>query len=122
MRPPDGGSGDIVVRVVNRTRRPIGIGHVATAWPYRRQKLSRRLEGLAQGHPWSTVGWSRQKLPEIDAALQLPTRIAPRDVLEFTMPMATVKGAWKDDVLVFVVRVRDVRGRSYYSPVIRTSR
>ena len=123
VKPAADGRDELRVDVTNVSFRPLSIQHVGMSWPYRRVHLWDKLKAwLKHGHHWRTIGWTHQRLPEIDHQLQLPTTIDPRRTLSFDLPLQSLKGAWEGDELLFVLRLRDSRGRNYYGRACRLRR
>lgn len=108
------GGGKAKVTARNDSGRTITINHVGISWPYRPERLRTRIRTwYKHGHHWPTIGWTHQRVAELYDALDLPRPLMPDETLVFEMPLAI--GAFKRDGLTFIVRIRDTRGRNYYS-------
>ena len=117
VQPPADDAELIRVDVHNSSSGPVIIQNIGTAWPYRAEPFGRRLRAyFKHGQHWGTIGWIRHSLTEHDNGPEMPVKLKPgRDVV-FELPVAALKAAWRNNRMIFVIRIRDSRGRNYYSP------
>ena len=120
---PNDDSGRIKVEVHNSSGSSVIIQNVGTAWPYRGETLRRRLKAyFKHGQHWQTIGWIRHSLTDVNAGPKLPLKLKPGRDVAFELPVEALKAAWHNDRMIFVVRLRDSRGRNYYSPIAQVLR